>query len=157
MPDHPSQDRLPIKLILPNQGKQKPVHGGGTKKLFRQVTTEYRHSLARQVGAIREALTPAMRRAGSAPLRVKLVATASAKSHLPKTLFAPDTCPIIGSGSLGELFVKGTPQGLNRLEHQITRNMSDRITKELSSVDAIEPITPSRRFAQHESARDPKT
>ena len=146
MPDRPSQDRLPIKLILPNQGKQKPVHGGGRKKLFRPVTPEYRYSLARQVGAIREALTPAMRRAGSAPLRVKLVATASAKSHLPKNLFAPDTCPIIGSGALGELFVKGTPKGLNRLEHQITRNMSDRMTKELSSVDAIEPITPSRRL-----------
>ena len=146
MPDRPSQDRLPIKLILPNQGKQKPVQGGGTKKLFRPVTTEYRYSLARQVGAIREALTPAMRRAGSAPLRVKLVATASAKSHLPQNLFAPDTCPIIGSGSLGELFVKGTPEGLNRLEHQITRNMSDRMTKELSSVDAIEPITQSRRL-----------
>ena len=86
-----------------------------------------------------------MRRAGSAPLRVKLVATASAKSHRPEHLFAPDTCPIISSGSLGELFVKGTPEGLNRLEHQITLGMSDRITKELSSVDAIEPITPSLR------------
>ena len=145
MPDHPFQDRLPIKLIMPNQGKQKRVPGGTTKKLFRPVTPEYRYSLARQVGAIRDALNPAMQRAGSAPLRVELVANASAKSHLPTTLFAPDTCPIIGSGSLGELFVKGTPNGLNRLEHQITRNMSDRMTKELSSVDAIEPITPSRR------------
>ena len=145
MPDRSFQDRLPIKLILPNQGKQKRVPGGGKKKLFRPVTTEYRNSLARQVGAIREAVTPAMRRAGSAPLRVKLVATASAKSHRPDRLFAPDTCPIIGSGSLGELFVKGTPRGLNRLEDQIMRNMSDRMTKELSSVDAIEPITPSLR------------
>ena len=93
MPDHPSQDRLPIKLILPNQGTQKPVQGGGPKKLFRPVTTEYRDSLARQVVAIREALTPAMRRAGSAPLRVKLVATASAKSHLPRNLFTPGHVP----------------------------------------------------------------
>ena len=145
MADRPSRERLPIKLILPNQGKQKRVPGGGGKKLFRPVTKEYRRSLARQVGAIREAVTPAMRRAGSAPLRVKLVATASAKSHRPEHLFAPDTCPIISSGSLGELFVKGTPEGLNRLEHQITLGMSDRITKELSSVDAIEPITPSLR------------
>ena len=140
-----SQDRLPIKLILPNQGRQKLVPQGGSKKLFRTVTDEYRQSLARQLREIGKAVAPAMSRAGSAPLRVKLVATASAKSHRPDNLFSRDTCPIIGSGSLGELFVKGTPPGLLRLEHQITRNVSDRMTSEISSVDTIEPITSSMR------------
>ena len=145
MADHRSRDRLPIKLILPNQGRQKPVPTGGSKKLFRTVTQEYRQSLARQVRAIQKAVTPAMKRAGSAPLRVKLVGTASAKSHRPENLFSRETCPIISSGSLGELFVKGTSGGLNRLENQITRNVSDRMTKELSSVDTIEPITSAMR------------
>ena len=145
MADNPSHERLPIKLILPNQGKQRRVPAGGKKKLFRPVTDEYRQSLARQVSAIREAVTPAMERVGSAPLRVKLLPTAFAKSHRPESLFSSSTCPIVSSGSLGELFVKGTPGGLKSLESQIKDNVSERMTKELSSVDAIEPVTPSLR------------
>src|SRR6185295_14015170 len=141
MADHRRPDRLPIKLILPNQGKEKMVPGGGNKKLFRPVDSEYRDSLGRQVKAIREGVGPAMRRTGSAPLRVRLLMTAAAKSHRPEHLFSVDTCPIIGAGRIGELFVKGTPEGLARLAGQIASNTSDRITKELSCVDAIEPVT----------------
>ena len=145
MADNPSRERLPIKLVLPNQGTQKRIPPGGLKRLFRPVTEDYRQSLARQVSAIREAVTPAMERVGSAPLRVKLLPTAFAKSHRPETLFSASTCPIVSSGSLGELFVKGTPRGLRSLESQIKDNVSDRMTKELSSVDTIEPVTPSLR------------
>jgi serine protease AprX len=145
MADIRNFDRLPIKLILPSQGKEKLISGGGNKKLFRPVTDEYRQSLGRQITAIREAIGPSMRKAGSAPLRVNLLKTAAAKSHRPQHLFSTDTCPIIGAGSIGEIFIKGTPGGLDRLADRIINNSSDRITKELSCVDSIEPITPLLR------------
>ncbi|MEW6776700.1 MAG: S8 family peptidase [Bdellovibrionota bacterium] len=145
MPDVPTKDRLPIKVILPNQGKERPISGGGAKKLFRPVNTEYRKSLSRQVAAIRESTMSAMQRAGSAPARVKLLPNASAKSHRPDHLFSDDTCPIIGAGALGELFIKATPRGLNKLANQIERNNSKQIKSELSVVDSIEPITPAHR------------
>ena len=42
-------------------------------------------------------------------MRVKLLSQAAAKSHRPEHLFSPQSCPIVGGGSLGELFVKATP------------------------------------------------
>ena len=145
-PRPPQQDRLPIKLIMPKQGAERKIPPGGTPpKPFRAVDSKYRKHLSNQVSALRSAIVPQVRRTGSAPIRVKLLARAAAKSHRPEYLFSPKSCPIIGSGRLGELFVKATPDGLDRLAEMIERNTTDQVTKELSCVEAIEPITPDFR------------
>lgn len=139
-------DRLPIKLIMPRQGTERRVSGGGTPpKPFRAVDQGYRSGLSNQVAALRNAVIPQMQRTGAAPVRVKLISKASAKSHRPDHLFSPESCPIIGAGKLGELFVKATPQGLENLARTIEKNKTDRIIKELSCVETIEPVTPSFR------------
>jgi serine protease AprX len=140
------QERLPIKLIMPKQGSERKVSGRGTPPVpFRTVDAEYRQHLLNQVSAIHEALDKQMQRTGVAPVRVKLIAQAAAKSHRPQQLFSPNSCPIIGAGRLGELFIKATPAGLDRLTGIIRNNQSDRIIKELSCVEAIEPVTPLYR------------
>lgn len=139
-------ERLPIKLIMPKQGTERKVPAGGAPpKSFRTVTTDYRRRLSHQVSAIREAIVPQARRSGAAPVRVKLVPKAIAKSHRPELLFSQSSCPIIGAGRLGEIFLKATPAGLHRLGAMIETDKTDRIIKELSSVEAIEPITPAFR------------
>jgi hypothetical protein len=149
--------RLPIKVILPNQGKERPVPGGGSApKPFRPVTREYRASLGNQVSAIQRTITPAVTsRVGSLPLRVKIIPNAIAKSHRPERLFSHDTCPIVGAGSLGELFIKGTTEGLSRLRTMIETDNADRVVKELSSVEVIEPVTPKRKTRRPRGARHP--
>ena len=53
MADETSRERLPIKLIMPKQGAERKVHGGGSPaKPFRAVTAEYRRSLTTQVSAV---------------------------------------------------------------------------------------------------------
>lgn len=142
----PRYDRLPIKLIMPKQGTERRITAGGTPpKPFRAVDAKYRSQLSNQVAALRSAIVPQIRRTGTAPIRVKLLSKAAAKSHRPEHLFSPESCPIIGSGRLGELFLKATPAGLDRLADIIENNKSDRMTKELSCVEAIEPITPLYR------------
>jgi serine protease AprX len=139
-------DRLPIKLIMPKQGVERKVHGGGPPpRPFRTVDSKYRAHLSNQVSALRNVILPQSKRAGAAPVRVKLVAKAVAKSHRPDQLFSPESCPIIGGGRLGELFVKATPEGLERLSEMIEHNRSDRVTKELSCIETIEPVTPVYR------------
>ena len=138
--------RLPIKVILPNQGRETPVKGGGKGKQFREVTMEYRASLHTQVEAIQNSVTSVVaERVGGVPVRVKILPNAVAKSHRPVHLFSDNTCPIIGGGALGELFIKGTPVGLAKLGEMIESNQSERIVQELSSVEVIEPITPAFR------------
>ena len=142
-----STPRLPIKVILPNQGKERRVPGGGSQpKPFRSVTPAYRESLHAQVSAIQRAVTPAIaNRVGGMPLRVKVISNAVAKSHRPDRLFSKNTCSIVGAGGLGELFVKGTPDGLENLGRMIESDRTARVVKELSTVDAIEPVTPAQR------------
>jgi len=131
---------------MPKQGAQRKIPGGGMPpRPFRTVDAKYRVNLSTQVAALRSALIPQIRNVGAAPARVKLLLKAAAKSHRPENLFSPESCPIIGGGRLGELFVKTTPEGLDRLTNIIEKNQSDRMMKELSCVEAIEPITPVYR------------
>jgi serine protease AprX len=143
---NPGSDRLPIKLIMPKQGTEKKVTGSGSPpKPFRPIDNTFRFSLSNQVSAISEALLPQMKQVSAAPIRVKLLSKAVAKSHRPENLFSAQTCPIVGTGQLGELFLKATPRGLAKLKDVIETNQSDRIIKELSCVETIEVITPTYR------------
>ena len=145
-PRQPRQERLLIKVIMPKQGTERKVAGGGAPpRPFRPVDEKYRARLSSQVSAIRTAIVPQIKIAGAAPVRVKLLSKAAAKSHRPENLFSPQSCPIVGGGSLGELFVKATPEGLDRLGEIIENNETARMTKELSCVETIEPVTPVYR------------
>ena len=138
--------RLPIKVTLPKQGRERSVQGGGSRhQPFCQVDTAFRERLGRQVTALRKAIAAVASRTGGVPARVKLHPLARAKSHRPGTLFSSRTCPIIGGGALGELFVKATPEGLDKISAQIYGGDSQRIVKELSAVSVIEPVTPEIR------------
>ncbi len=144
--DSQSQDRLPIKLIMPKQGTERRVlGGGGPPRPFRDVDDQYRHRLANQVAAIQESVLPQLKGIKAAPLRVKVIAKAAAKSHRPDTLFSEKSCPIIGSGGLGELFIRATPAGLDKLKATIEQNNSEQVLKELSCIESIEAVTPMYR------------
>lgn len=131
---------------MPKQGAERKVKAGGSPPIpFRKVDAGYRNSLSHQVSAIAEALIPEMKRTPGVPVRVKLLTKAAAKSHRPEQLFSYDTCPIIGAGNLGELFVKATAEGLAKLKYKIEKNQSERVMKELSCVETIEVVTPVHR------------
>lgn len=139
-------DRLPIKLIMPKQGVERRVLGGGKKPVpFRPVDRTYRQHLSRQVSAIEEAVLPQMKTSKAAPVRVKVISKATAKSHRPVHLFSESTCPVVGAGRIDELFVKATAQGLQQLKRLIETNESDLFIKELSSIESIEAVTPALR------------
>jgi serine protease AprX len=102
----------------------------------------HRTRLKNEVAAVHRLVNVQAKSTGSAPMRVKLRSEAVAKTHRPdQSLFSESSCPIIGAGKLGELFVKATPNGLTRLERTIELNESQVIEKELSTVEVIEPVT----------------
>jgi len=144
--DKPIVDRLPIKLIMPKQGKEKKIQAGGTPpRPFRAVDAAYRKRLSNEVSAISEAVLPQVKQRGAVPLRVRLLTKAVAKSHRPEQLFSAKTCPIVGAGRLGELFLKATVDGLTNLTKVIESDRSQQVEKELSSIEVIEAITPLYR------------
>ncbi|MET0107428.1 MAG: S8 family serine peptidase [Candidatus Thiodiazotropha sp.] len=138
--------RLPIKLIMPKQGTERRVPGGGTPpKPFREVDAQYRKRLSNQIDAVSDVLATPFEAVKAAPVRVKVISKAAAKSHRPEALFSEKSCPIIGSGKLGELFIKATPEGLDNLKELVNQNTSDKLIKELSCIESIEAITPVSR------------
>ncbi len=160
MADSTPPERLPIKLVLPKQGAERPVPAGGSKAVpFRTVDGAYRTRLSNQVDAIHKAAVAEVGPNGSVPVRMRLIPKATAKSHLPMTLMAE--CPLIGVGKLGELFLKGTAPGLSHLSKRIQTNDSQQTLKELSAIESIEPVTPlfRRRGMQPKDIlkRSPKT
>lgn len=139
-------DRLPIKLIMPKQGVERRVLGGGKKPVpFRTVDAQYRKHLSNQITAIEKAVFPQLKKSTAAPVRVKVISKATAKIHRPINLFSEKTCPVVGAGRLDELFIKATTQGLEELKQLIESNQSDGIVKELSSIESIEAVTPALR------------
>ena len=111
---------------------------------------EFRASLANQVMAIRHGLAKPLETVGVAPLRVKLTPKAYAKSHRPRALFSNKTCPIVGAGELGELFVRATDDGLSQLQETIQWNETKQMVRQLSTVQLIEAITPAFRRKRKE-------
>ena len=139
-------ERLPIKVVLPRQGVFHRVPPGrSSRDPFQEVDYDFRASLVNQVAAISRALKQPLDTVGVAPLRVTLVPKAYAKSHRPRKLFSDSTCPIVGAGQLGELFVKATPQGLSQLQTTISTNDTKAIVQQLSTVESIEVVIPALR------------
>src|SRR4051812_17039363 len=100
-------ERLYIKVILKDQAQeQKKPPGGGPPVPFKAVTSQFRKRLISSVADVEKVLATAPARSKSVPARVTLEKKAQAKSHRPTKLFGADTCPIIGAGKPGELFVK---------------------------------------------------
>lgn len=145
-PKSSKRDRFPIKVILPKQGRQrKNTAGGSNPPPFRNVDDKFRDSLSEQIMVLGKALGPQIREVGAVPARVKLISLATAKSHRPDSLFSDQSCPIIGAGQLGELFIKATSDGLSQLNDTIKNNRTPKMIKELSCVESIEPVTPTYR------------
>ena len=141
------EKRLPIKFIMPKQGSElRTKGGGGAKKPFRPIDSAYRERLSNQIMEIRKSLPEQIKNVGAAPIRVSLIPEGIAKTHRPEKLFSERTCPIIGAGGLGELFVKATPAGLDELDNMVGESDSKQLVKELSTVQSIEPITPNFRL-----------
>lgn len=151
------EERLLIKVILPNQGKEKKTPGGGGEKTpFKSITPALRQSLATQLVAAQAEVEPLMDVTGVMPLKVLLIDKALAKSHVPDALFSEQTCPIIGVGRPCEMFVQGSTKGLNRVKSKITAGSSKEVLKAISTLKKIDPVTPKDRLngTSHQAVYD---
>ena len=144
----PPSESLHIKIISPRQGSEKKIQAarGKNPQPFREVNSNFRYSLSKRIQTIDNAIDTSIKNIGAAPVRVKLIEKALAKSHRPENLFSIKTCPIIGVGKTGELFIKATHEGLRSIDKTIVESKKEQIIKEISTIETIEPITPADRL-----------
>jgi hypothetical protein len=141
-------ERLYIKVILQNQAQEQKKQGGGPKpKPFKAVTPQFRQKLISSVAEVETVIAAAPDRVKSVPARVTLEKKAQAKTHRPTPLFDSRTCPIIGAGRPGELFVKMTSQGATALKHRIRTGISPNMEKAISTINSITPMRDEDRLS----------
>lgn len=142
MPDRPL---LPIKVVLPAEGDvSHPEGAGGSRKQFGEVTPEVRDTLVDQIRSLEIFFSPSFSARPDVPAvgRVVLKRKALAKSHRPSSLLTDQTCPVIGTGKFGDLFVSVQPEGVRRLAQRVATSDSKAGRANISVIDRVEPYTP---------------
>lgn len=137
--------KLPIKVVPPlDHDFYSPEAGGGPKKVFGEVTGEFRTELAGQVIAIRDQFRQAFEEFPDVPAvaRAKVRSDAIAKSHRPTAVLTANTCPIIGAEGLGDLLVRVTPDGLEKLARRIETDRTKVGVANLSTLKSFEAYLP---------------
>ena len=144
-----ANERLYIKVILPNQGEEKrrSRRSGENPSRSKMSPPRLGRSLLLQLGKIEATLKSIPVPARVVPAKVTLEEKAIAKSHRPDVLFTTATCPIIGAGKPGELFVKATPRGVSALQSKIGRGFTPQVEKAISTLRDISPLSASDRLS----------
>lgn len=147
-----AEDRLYIKLILPGQGRDRTVPGGGGKnEPFKEITPEFTNTILKTLDQAVQTIKAETTYLEIIPLQVFLEKKAYAKSHRPTDLFNERTCPIIGVGKLGELFLKATPNGIDKLKTKIKQKKSNNIRKSISTIKEINIVSSQRKMHGYNS------
>ncbi|MCY7433133.1 S8 family peptidase [Bacillus safensis] len=135
----------PIKLVSLRKEDIKPNQAnGGGKKIFRDVTTEFRVGLSSKIENVERMFEQRFREHPNTPgvAKVTLRNDAIAKSHRPTSLFTSSTCPIIGVGNSDELLVEVNSKRLNDLKQKIMSSNAKSIEANISTLENIEPFLP---------------
>lgn len=141
------EERLYVKIVMPKQGIEKKKPGGGSKsEIFTPVTPAVRARLAGGLDPVERILERAPLNRPVVPLKAILAPKALAKSHWRNALFDERSCPVIGAGKPGELFLRGSRGGVQTLKKRILHGDRDQLKKEISAVKELRPIQPEDRL-----------
>lgn len=139
-----NKDR-PIKVVdtVPEDFSDKS-YNFGAKEPIREVTNALKRRLKAEVAQVSEYFSGAFKRWPGVPAvaKVTLYEKALAKSHRPSSLLGDNTCPVIGSGTFGELLISVTQKGLEQLSKKIENSTNfHNGTLHIAVIDKIEPYT----------------
>jgi len=144
------EERLYIKVILPKQANDVKVKGrSGPIKPFKKLSGHFKAYLSGQLSQTMKRLDLLPPDSQIVPILVDLEKKAEAKSHRPDKLFNQRTCPIIGAGKPGRLFIKGTKKGVRAITRKIeSQILTPRLEKDISTIRNMQPVGPSERLGE---------
>lgn len=148
--------KLPVRVVRSKPISENRKPGGGPPKYFFETEEEFlqrQRSLIQDVSDVQTYFEESFQKYPQIPhvSKVQLVEKAIAKSHRPTYLFSKDTCPIIGVGNLGQLFVRTEPKRLHYLKGKIEQEPSADTTKDrwkanISAVLNFDPFKENDRL-----------
>ncbi len=147
-------ERLPIKVVFSRKQDKIKNSGGGKAKFFGEVTPELRKNLSDKFVSLNKYYTENFNKFPKVPCvgKIKIKDKAIAKSHKPNSLFNADTCPIIGSNTFDEIFIKLTESGINKVISEINNNNTIKFKSNLTVIDNILPYSTEDIFSENSKA-----
>lgn len=146
-----NERKLPVRIIksIPFS-KERPPGGGPPRNFFKkkeELSLRQRY-LVERVNFVHEYFEESFERYPRIPhvSKVQLIGEAMAKCHRPTYLFSGDTCPVIGGGKLGLLFVRTELERLQNLKAKITEEPLSKTTRDkwkanMSAILDFRPFT----------------
>jgi len=146
------KDKLPIRIVKSKQSPETIGGGGGKYKVFlkEEELLDQQHSLITDIDNAKKYFQKSFQKYPKIPhvLKVQLINKAIAKSHRPSYLFSTETCPVIGGGSFGELYVRTGPQKISYLREKIEEIPSAKTSKNKwkANVSAVSNLNPFNEY-----------
>ncbi len=154
-----NEEKLPVRIVKSEPRSSKRKRGGKPPTNLFETEEELLQrqiSLMQEVDNVEEYFRDSFRKHPQIPhvSKVRLVEKATAKSHRPTYLFSMDTCPIIGVGKLGQLFVRTELDRLYHLKDKIREKPSAKSSKEkwkanISAILNFDPFKAVDRLKGH--------
>ena len=115
------KEKLPILMVAPRKEDFKPNVPMGNTTFLGEYTEKIKENIISQCSHVKSEFEKKTKRHNNIPCIGKVIMKkdAIAKTHKPNNLFSNNTCPIIGTGKLNEIYIKITEEGLNNLENEI--------------------------------------
>ncbi len=132
------KEKLPILMVAQRKEDIKPNIGGGRIVYMENFTPELRSKFVLQCNNIKKEIENVEEKEIPFIGKVIMKDKAIAKSHKPNSLFSNETCPMIGTGKLNEIYIKMTPEGISKLENEINTTSVQIKQSELTKIEKIE-------------------
>ena len=143
------KDRLlPIKVVFARKDQDYVTRQQNFRQFpqFKAVTPALRARFAGQAENVATYFAKEFSDWATVPAVAKLtlIPEAMAKTYRPTAIFNKTTCPIIGSGQPGELFISVSPRGIARLVNRIRNGNSKKDIAHISTIQQITPFSASK-------------
>lgn len=135
-----SEKNLPLKLVLHRENDYVKNIGGGKNKFFCEVNQELQTKIINEFDGLLDYYADVFEESELIPAVGKIVVKneAVAKSHKPNSLCRE--CEIIGSGSLGEIFIKVTKSSIEKTKELVSKLPSKEFEANMTTIEKIVPI-----------------
>ena len=143
-----SKKNLPIKMVLQRTSDLQPNIGGGPPKLFCELTSELRDSIADKFEDVLSYYEDVFAESAFVPAvgRITVKPEAIAKSHKPNDLCR--NCPIIGGEDLNEIYIKLTRETITETVALIKNPPSKKFDANLTAIADVQPIRAEEKISE---------
>lgn len=135
------KEKLPILMVAPRNEDIRPNSGGGKITFLEKFTENLRNSIVFQCNNIKSELNQIEEKSIPCVGKVIMKEKAIAKTHKPNNLFNAETCPMIGTGNLNEIYIKMTSNGIENLVREVNSTNAKTKQAEMTKIERIERYT----------------